>query len=259
MNSMSHGICWGDVPDGFKKVRSKSCLLLVRADMERRLDLPALLFSVKSIEEAREFFGRGRLAVLKLVDGTETLARRYRHGGLLRGLTGDLFFTWPPRPFRELSITEAARARGVPTVEVLAAVVEALPAPIYRGWLITRLLQRARDVWDVAQDKDAATATAKEAWLEAAARAVRTMHRFGVDHRDLNLKNILLRGEAGRWQGYVIDFDKSQLFPGDLPAARAARNLARLERSIRKLDPGRRFLAPGDWEFFLRCYREAGG
>jgi 3-deoxy-D-manno-octulosonic acid kinase len=170
-------------------------------------------------------------------------------------LTGDFFLTWPPRPFRELALTEAARRRGVPTVEVLAAIVESVAGPVYRGWLVTRRLQGARDLWAAAQ---AEVPDAKRADWEAAARAVRAMHRCGVDHRDLNLKNILVRSENGSARGYIIDFDKSRLYPGEVLPPRAKNNLDRLERSINKLDPGRRHITAADWDLFLRVYREAG-
>jgi hypothetical protein len=52
--------------------------------------------------------------------------RRYRHGGLLRRLTGDLFF-FGNRPLQELVVTEEARSAGVPTLKILAAIRQ-------RGW-----------------------------------------------------------------------------------------------------------------------------
>jgi tRNA A-37 threonylcarbamoyl transferase component Bud32 len=127
---------------------------------------------------------------------------------------------------------------------------------LYRGWLFTRILKDARDVWAVAQDKEATAA--KDAWLRAAAESVRTMHRLGLEHDDLNLKNILVRREGGRWRGYIIDFDKSRLYTGEVPRERAERNVARLRRSILKLDPAQRFITGADWEFFVTAYREAG-
>ena len=42
------------------------------------------------------------------------------------------------------------------------------------------------------------------------------MHREGVYHADLNLKNILLRVENGAAVSYIIDYDKARLFLGRL-------------------------------------------
>jgi tRNA A-37 threonylcarbamoyl transferase component Bud32 len=247
----------GEIPDGFKKIRmDHRRTLVVRADMERSVDL-SQLENLQSPEASSGLYGRGALALLRLDDGGDALVRRYRHGGALRAVTGDCFFTWPPRPFRELALMHEARRRGVPAVEPLAALVERQGGPFYRGWLVTRRLEGARDMWAVAQAEDFAAGD-RASSLEAAARAVRMMHRCGIDHRDLNLKNILLRREAGKARAYIIDFDKSRLFPGEVPRERAAKNLARLERSIRKLDPERRFVSPLDWEYFLKSYREVG-
>jgi tRNA A-37 threonylcarbamoyl transferase component Bud32 len=219
--------------------------------MATQIDLMA---SFDTAGEDTAAFGRGALAVLRL-DGGDALVRRYRHGGALRALTGDFFFTWPPRPFRELALTQAARVRGVPTVEVLAAIIEPVAGWVYRGWLVTRRLEGARDLWEAAQSDAPAP---KRAHLEAAARAVRAMHRCGIIHRDLNLKNILVRSEGGTARGYIIDFDKSRAYPGDISPLRAQNNLDRLERSLNKLDPERRHISAADWELFLRAYREDG-
>ena len=247
---MADSISWGQVPEGFDKIRSGGRMALVRGDMATHLDLQRL----RDTEvEDNGVFGRGALAVLRL-DGGDALVRPYRHGGALRAFTGDYFLTWPPRPFRELALTEAARRRGVPTVEVLAAIVEPVGGPVYRGWLVTRRLQGARDLWAAAQ---ADAPDAKRADWQAAARAVRAMHRFGIDHRDLNLKNILVRSENESARGYIIDFDKSRLCAGEVSPPRAKNNLDRLERSINKLDPGRRHVTAADWDLFLRVYREA--
>ena len=246
---------WGDVPEGFKKIVGDRRMMVVREGMERYVDLAK--FSPPPLVDEAGLYGRGVLAVHPLEDGGALLVRRYRHGGALRALTRDYFFTWPPRPFRELALTEEAHRRGVPTVEPLAALVVRLIGPVYRGWLVTRQLEGARDLWAVAQ-ADNFVAAEKASCLEAAARAVRTMHRCGIDHSDLNLKNILLRREVGHWRAYIIDLDKSRLYSNAAPAARAEKNLARLERSIRKLDPERRFISPADWQLFLGFYREAG-
>jgi tRNA A-37 threonylcarbamoyl transferase component Bud32 len=251
---MAREILWGNIPEGFKKIQSNGRVGLVRAGMESSLDL-SNLSRAKSAESG--FRGRGMLDVCDLYDGGAALIRRYRHGGALRGLTGDFFFTWPPRPFRELASTEEARRRGVSTVEPLAALIEPVAGIFYRGWLVTRRIDGARDAWAVSQAGDIPSEE-KASWLKAAALAVSLMHRLGVDHRDLNLKNILLRREADGWRGYVIDLDKARLLSGSVPRDRVERNLARLARSVRKLDPGERFFSARDWQLFLTSYREAG-
>ena len=81
------------------------------------------------------------------------------------------------------------------------------------------------------------------------------MHEIGVEHADLNLRNILVVHETPVPEVYIIDFDKARLYPGQVPAARARRNLGRLLRSVNKLDRERARIRPGDWDALLDAYR----
>lgn len=202
-------------------------------------------------------YGREKLGRLMLNGGQTALVRTYRHGGLLRHLTGYFFFSWPPRPFRELVVTEEARQRGIPTLEVLGARVERVWGPFYRGWLVTRELEEADHFWDslrngVYENGD------RLSLLRSVAECICQMHRRGLFHTDLNLKNILVRREDQEIKSYVIDLDKAKLFPQEIPVKRSQRNLYRLLRSVRKLDPFRRHFPVEDWDRFVRFYREAG-
>ena len=196
--------------------------------------------------------GRAELRPLTLPDGGVALIRPYRHGGVLRRLTRDRFVSRPPRPFVELAVTAAARDRGVATVEVLAALVAWGPGPWYRGWLVTRELEGARNLWDALQE--GLPDEEKQSLLRHVGRSLRLMHTSGIEHRDLNLRNLLVRGGAPDQEVHVIDFDKARLFPGPAPAARARRNLGRLRRSARKLDPDGVRLRRADWDCLLDAY-----
>ncbi len=241
---------WGDFPDGFEKLRpAPGRFVALRAGASAELNLARLANG----GEESGLHGRAKIERLRLPDGARALVRRYCHGGVLRHVTGEIFSTWPPRPFRELAVTEAARRGGVPTVEILAAGVDRLWGPFYRDRLATRELEGARDLWAAVRENF----SERRALLEAAARAIRTMHERGVDHGDLNLKNILIRREGVALKGYIIDFDKAGFFPGGLPAAKARRNLSRLRRSIRKLDSDRRYISDADWKDFAGFYGRA--
>jgi serine/threonine protein kinase len=89
------------------------------------------------------------------------------------------------------------------------------------------------------------------------ASSLRSLHRQGVYHSDLNLKNILVRAEPAGVKGYIIDFDKAVLFVGELPDPLAKRNLRRLLRSLSKLDPQRQYLTAADWDNLVTWYHEA--
>ncbi len=252
----SDNMTWGAIPDGFQKITDqRGNRLAVRSDRQTEI-LVSTCLEIDKRGAAAGVYGRGDMRSLTLGDGTTALFRGYRHGGLLRALTGEYFFSWPPRPFRELTITEALRRRGFPTVEVYAACVEKVAGPIYRGWLVTRRLEGAHDLWAGLQS-GFAERVGVEAILKAVAASIRHMHREGIFHYDLNLKNILIRGSAAGVESHVIDFDKAMLVLGPLPAPLAHKNLARLLRSIRKLDPERRYFSAASWDIFWDYYHAA--
>jgi 3-deoxy-D-manno-octulosonic acid kinase len=255
LEMLSEGKVWGVVPSGFRKVRgSGGCRWVVREDRLGEID--ASIFRAEPSQEDKRYHGRGVLKAVRLRDGETALVRTYRHGGLLRGLTREMFFSWPPRPFRELAITEELRRRGLRTVEVYGAGVQRVCGPIYRGCLVTRELRDSKDLWATLQDGPE-TPARLAAILKATAETVRAMHREGVYHSDLNLKNILIRRLPDGVEGYIIDFDKAKLFLGALPDFLAKRNLNRLLRSAHKLDPERRYLSPASWNEFLKSYHGA--
>lgn len=229
--------------------------LLVRSDVagELRIDL---CMDENHMGELSRFEGREPLRTVRLANGENALIRTYRHGGLFHRITGRAFLSWPPRPFRELAITEELRRRGVPTVEVYGACVEQFLGPFYRGWLITRELKGSCDLWSALRNGFARQWTMAEV-LRPVAVSLRSLHRQGVYHSDLNLKNILVRAEAGAVKSYIIDFDNAKLFLGELPQPYAESNLRRLLRSIWKLDPHREHLSAADWDRFMGWYREA--
>ena len=250
---LTEKLFWGLVPEGFSKITDgHGNQWVVRQDRVGEINGSICRDNLAGVEE-RQYQGRGALRAIRLRDGETALVRSYRHGGLLRGFTREWFFTWPPRPFRELAITEELRRRGLRTVEVYAAGVHRIAWPFYRGWLVTRELREASDLWAALQN-DGVKCGGLRAALKGAADAVRAMHRAGVYHADLNLKNILIRAADGGVEGYVIDLDKARLFSGKLPLELANKNLHRLLRSARKLDPERRYLTAGSWDEFLNFY-----
>jgi hypothetical protein len=62
------------------------------------------------------------------------------------------------------------------------------------------------------------------------------MHDAGVEHRDLNLGNLLLRrGGSGAGEAFVVDLDRARLWDRPVPLRLRIRALCRLERSTVKL------------------------
>ena len=252
---LRNGRRWGAIPSGYTMVVDANGSRLVVRDDHKNAITPRTCRERFAGGLPGRFQGRGELKSISLSSGESALIRAYRHGGAMRYLSADVFFTWPPRPFRELTLTEALRRRGIATLEVYGAAVEPVWGPFYRGWLITRELSDANDLWAAFQT-GLVRAVGIDACLLAAARSVRNLHSAGVYHADLNLKNILLRQEKSGVKGYVIDLDKARLYPGPLPRRMAKRNLSRLYRSILKKDPRQSYIVPTDWERFLEFYHD---
>jgi len=61
---------------------------------------------------------------------------------------------------------------------------------------------------------------------------IRRFHAAGIWHADLNVRNILLDGDA---RVFLIDFDRARFSPGEEVDGKG--NLKRLKRSLAKLWP----------------------
>ena len=181
-------------------------------------------------------------------DGERWVVRHYHRGGAIAPILGDRYLRWgTPRPVRELEIGREVEARGVPTPAHLAAAV--YPSGIwYRGDLVTRHVPDSLDLAavlfpggslqgpatsDGARSGD--TTDRAEAAMEAAGRLFRQIHEAGIDHPDLNLKNILIRGTGPELEALVLDLDGARVGDGSPVGDRARRRMiARFWRSGRK-------------------------
>lgn len=78
-----------------------------------------------------------------------------------------------------------------------------------------------------------ASTETRERLLVAVAALLRDLRAGGIHHADLNAKNLHLALDGGRWQAWLLDVDRVKLgSPNE--AGIGERNLARLERSLRK-------------------------
>src|SRR5262245_54810243 len=146
-------LTWGALPEGFAKLSDgNGNRMIVRRERQPEIGI-ATCVDAQNNGAASNYRGRGALTAVCLADGETALVRTYRHGGILRGLTGHWFFTWPPRPLRELVITEELRRRGLPTAEVYAACISRSVGPFYRGWFVTRELRGALDLWSALEQR----------------------------------------------------------------------------------------------------------
>jgi 3-deoxy-D-manno-octulosonic acid kinase len=157
--------------------------------------------------------------------------RRYRHGGLLGPLTGALFFG-PQRALRELRVTARAEVSGAPVPHVLCLVLWPVFGPLWSGVIGTSEVRPARDLLDALRAAD--QPRARRSLVRKTGAAIRKLHDAGVEHRDLQLRNILVTAEADP-RIVVLDLDRAKFHRyGLVPVASRARNLGRLARSAVK-------------------------
>jgi 3-deoxy-D-manno-octulosonic acid kinase len=176
--------------------------------------------------------------------------RHYQRGGMIASVMGDRYL-W----------TGAARTRSFAEFRLLAELHGRrlrVPAPVaarycrqgahYRADLITRRIEGAVTLAELV-GRDGCNA-------EVAARVGATVaefHAAGAYHADLNAHNVLL-ADAVVW---LVDFDRGEL---RTPArAWQAANLARLRRSLLKLDAARNSEAAFDrqlWNPLMAAYEQ---
>ena len=156
--------------------------------------------------------------------------RRYRHGGLLGWLTGTLYFGLE-RALSELRVTARAEASGAPVPHVLCLALWPVAGPLWSAVIGTLEEQDARDLLEVLEAANE-PATRWELARQVGA-ALGKLHDAGLEHRDLQLRNILVVGPDRRI--VVVDLDRATFHAaGPVPAGGRADNLGRLFRSIVK-------------------------
>jgi 3-deoxy-D-manno-octulosonic acid kinase len=187
--------------------------------------------------------GRGVTYRIRTPSG-EWVVRRYRRGGAIAKLLRDRYLrAGEPRPWRELRCSVAAQARGVPTPTVMAIALYVSGA-FQRGDIATEYVPDSMDLASLGFGDDARDAESRRAGFEAAGKLIPELARLGLQHPDLNLKNLLISYAGGQPKAWVLDLDRCSLKSrADAAAmwARLQRSLAKWERiSARSLDPSLR-------------------
>jgi 3-deoxy-D-manno-octulosonic acid kinase len=205
--------------------------------------------------DAQAFTGRGAAYRLKHPGG-DWVVRHYRRGGAVAHVLHDEYLrAGEPRPLRELHASIKARARGVDTPEVVAAIAY-LSGPLYRADLATRFIADSRDLAAVLFGADRADGRSGEpgesldrsgepqdgeasiraaAW-HATGALLRSAFAAGIEHADLNLRNILIAGPAGAPRALLLDLDRAVVHERPVSTAARSSMLGRLHRSRQKLE-----------------------
>ena len=206
--------------------------------------------------------GRHPLGELE-TGGLRFVVRRYRHGGVLRWLTGVRFLD-PERPFRELRLARALAERGVRTPEVVAARAQRRAPFGYWLDLVTRRVEGSSDLAVVLEQMRRAELgrDARNALFRAVGAFLGELHALGFEHVDLTPRNLLVERaslDACAPRLWVLDLDGCAL--GErLEGERRDANLGRLLRALlRRERRGRAFLNRSDYARFARAYAAAVG
>ncbi|MCC5884597.1 MAG: 3-deoxy-D-manno-octulosonic acid kinase [Halomonas sp.] len=167
--------------------------------------------------------GRGSSLFLD-VGRAQWVLRPYRRGGLIARIS-EARYLWTglerSRAYRELRLTAHLHALGLPVPQPVAASVTRHGPATYSAALITVRIPGAEALAERLADADTAL-------LERVGATVRRFHEAGLDHVDLNARNLLI-DEAD--QVWLIDLDRCRLRP---PGAWRQANLERLGRSLIK-------------------------
>jgi len=186
--------------------------------------------------------GRGATARITLAGGTSVILKKMRRGGWAGRLWRDRY-VGKQRLLDNLRAPVEAAARGIPTAAPVALALAPGTGLLYQGWLAVEEIPGARDLAAIYRRGS----VPPEPVLRAAAALVRRMHDAGLEHRDLNLGNLLARESGGEEpEAFVIDLDRARFQAGPLPFRPRQRALRRLERSQARLwlESGRSGPAP---------------
>lgn len=193
-------------------------------DFAEDLDLWRCLGVAKLEEHARDadaVLGHGRGAARRVViAGRRGVWRTNRHGGVVGRLLGERFRR-PTRLGEEITVSNALRARGLPTPLVLVGL--ALAGIFWVQHLITEEVEDAVTVFE-ARDNPGALAAA-DALLDQLCAA-------GLWATDLHPGNMLWQEDCGRC--WVIDLAGAVLKPRPLTEAERRARRRRFARYFRK-------------------------
>ena len=178
--------------------------------------------------------GRGTAFRISIKDIGNVIVRRYRHGGLFGKIVRDRYLI-KHRALEELFCLTTAKIRGVPVPEALGVSERRrhllfIPSPFYTAQIATTEIPKSVNL-PLFLNGLSDTKLRGEVLLRAGA-TIKKMHDAGINHKDLNMNNLLVK--TGEDSIFIIDFDRAKIFD-QLTDRLRSRNLKRLLRSARKL------------------------
>ena len=179
--------------------------------------------------------GRGSSLFVQPTPGASTqwVLRTYHRGGFISRLSKSRYI-WTgcerTRAFREIRLTATLFAKDLPVPRPVAAYV-IRHGLTYEAALITQRIPGARTLAECLNDTHI-PAEVLNTMLTNVGQMIRRFHDHGLDHVDLNARNILIDPHNSPW---LIDLDRCRLRS---PGAWQNANLNRIESSAQKFNPG---------------------
>jgi hypothetical protein len=210
---------------------------------------PSRIVNQLDSSEVIESKGRGGIRIIH-AGGFILACRKYLHGGLLRALTGNTFFS-SRRTIREIETIMYLRDNSFPVIEPFASVVKnkVLTKDLY---LLTVFAGGAVDLLDHLR---VSTKMGRFRSIRQLAGLFCRLEGLSIYHPDLHLNNVLVTPEKGM---IFLDFDKSTR--KILTRADMARMFWRLNRFVEKMARNRRLtVTPQEKVLFLRTYGRLSG
>ena len=168
--------------------------------------------------------GRGAVRLLTL-DGRRFACRQYLHGGLFRAVTGDRFASGD-RVNKEAELLRYLGGQGFPVVKPFCTITE--KGAFFRKLYLVTYFEDGSDLLTFLNE---AAPRARLRTIRALAGLVWELHRLGVFHPDLHIRNVLVN-PGGRL--VFLDFDRAERrapTQGD-----AEQMLWRLDRYVEKME-----------------------
>src|SRR4030042_6959217 len=137
------------IPTSFSLTEKGRVSLLLKEEYQNLLlaqgidDLKTYLR--KSSQAAHYLKGRTLHPCIPFGDGKRMVLRQYSHGGLLRAITGNLYF-FGARSFRELALTEEIRSCGISTISPIGAIHHRIFFPFYQAYFLSLEVPHAIDL-----------------------------------------------------------------------------------------------------------------
>jgi len=242
------------IPSSFSLIQKGKVFLLLKEAYKDLLlqwgveDLKT--FFDKNLQNTRYLSGRTPHPCIPIRDGECIVFRQYLHGGLFRNFTRNLYL-FGSRSFRELALTEEIRSCGIPTIQPIAAIHQRTLGPFYKATLLSVEIPHAKDLIqyfrELGSNPSHENLILKRQLIRSAGFLLQNFHQSGFFHGDLQLKNILVKGD----QLFLIDFDRSYR-KKSLSLGERTNNLLRLNRSVEKWKShGLPINRTDRWRFFL--------